>query len=79
MSPNTIDLRGYEQICTHGQAEQYAAIKGYSMYYLGNAIDPYDVDPTLANQLVTENSLLTPREIKEHNHKINCVNLYNVI
>lgn len=71
MSGNTIDLRGYEQVCSSIHAEHYAAIKGYSMYYFGNSEEPIDVDVTLANKVIRDNPLMTHEEIEEHNQSIN--------
>lgn len=43
--PNTIDLRGHEQICTRKEAEEYAAYLGYSMMFYGYDKEPQDVHP----------------------------------
>lgn len=42
---NTVDLRGYEQVCNRKEAEEYAAFRGYTMVIFGESDTPYDIDP----------------------------------
>lgn len=56
MKPNTVDLRGLEQVGTYREAEQLAALQGYEMFYYGSA-EPHDVDLEEAAKW-TENRLL---------------------
>lgn len=66
---NTIDLRGHEQICTRKEAEQFAALHGYSMYYFGYSNEPSDVDSTLANEPFDNNRLLSTKQLKHFKDK----------
>ena len=60
---NTIDLRGYEQVATRLEAEQYAAMLGYEMFIFGctegDILPIHDVDleslehcSTIGNRLI---------------------------
>ena len=45
--PNTIDLRGHEQIASLKHALEYASILGYEMLIFGKDNNIHDVEPNL--------------------------------